>query len=47
LLKSSVANAAAREGIEIDQAYKDMPFRSAAILGLAMPRVWMKKNTEK
>jgi hypothetical protein len=43
LLNSNVTNAAARLGMESDHAYRDMPSRSAAILGLAIPSVCMKK----
>jgi hypothetical protein len=42
LLNSSVTKAEAREGIEIDQEYRAIPSRSAAILGLAITRVWTK-----
>jgi hypothetical protein len=38
LPKMSVTKAAARAGIEIDQEYKDMPSRSAAICGLAITK---------
>ena len=42
LPKTSVANAVTRLGIETAHEYKDIPSRSAAILGLAMVSVCMK-----
>jgi len=42
LANRSVTKAAARDGIEISQAYKAIPFKSAAVLGLAIVNVWMK-----
>ena len=45
--KSSVTKAAPRDGIEISQAYKAIPFKSAAILGLAIVNVWMKYVLQK